>query len=449
MEPDMRAGGGRLSDRTLQVAANLCDLIGADDLVSWLELGRQAGPKEAKAALKKKRSWYQAMQSNPKHKDAAKFLIKNFRALDGLMDDPAAYRAAVSNRHDMAQLPMLEMVIDGVLADGAVTPIEEAFLRDSAMQLGISDEVFQRVLTERARAAGVSLRRPVSGPPPIIGITENTITVPRMAPGSGGSGWWNTEFSAFLLSVIPEDTKRLVDFAAGLGWGALSIVPHRASVEYLGVDKDSNRLEMAQKTLRSSPIAGRVHLEPGEPEKLPLPANVVDVVVCVMAMHRMTDVGAVLVEAARVLRPGGRLVVVEPDRHATAFWFDGELASVNRTFRVLMDACDNKLSDGVPGDKAPAMSLGPRLGRRMVDVGLTLIDVRIHHVIERRVEQASNFSDRMATEVAARARNARLRSKNAALRDCNEAIDQFEAESPDIMGVAVISTPLFMTVAVK
>jgi SAM-dependent methyltransferase len=423
--------------------------VGAENLVSWLGLSAQSGPKEARASLKKKRSWYQSMQSNPKHKDAAKFLIKNYRAIDGLLDDPPAYRAAVSNQQALAQVPMLEMVIDGVLVDGTLTPIEEAFVRDSAMQLGIDAEVYQRVLIERADAAGVALPRPGSLPPPITGITENTIDVPRMAPGTGGAGWWNDDFSSFLLTAVPPDTKRLVDLAAGLGWGALSIVPHRPHVEYLGVDKDPKRLEMAKKTLMATPIGGRVHFVPGQPEKLPLPDGAVDVVLCVMALHRMDDVQSVLSEAARLLRPGGRAILIEPDRRATRFWFDGELEGVNRTYRAFIEACDAHLGRSQPASHAPCISAGPLLGRRLSEVGLTPIDVRIHHVVEQRIEQAGIFGDRMATEVAARARNSRLRSRNFALQECNEAIDQFEVEEADRLGVAVISTPLFMTVATQ
>jgi SAM-dependent methyltransferase len=54
-----------------------------------------------------------------------------------------------------------------------------------------------------------------------------------------------------------------------------------------------------------------VELRQGDAQRLPLPGASVDSVVATYALCSMPDPLAVLTEARRVLRPGGRLVLVE------------------------------------------------------------------------------------------------------------------------------------------
>jgi ubiquinone/menaquinone biosynthesis C-methylase UbiE len=50
-------------------------------------------------------------------------------------------------------------------------------------------------------------------------------------------------------------------------------------------------------------------------ENLPLPADTVDRIIIVDALHHVCDQGKVLGELWRVLIPGGRIIVIEPDIH--------------------------------------------------------------------------------------------------------------------------------------
>ena len=52
---------------------------------------------------------------------------------------------------------MLEVAIDSILADGEVTDTETTFVRRTANNLGVSLETMERLLKERAEAAGVDL----------------------------------------------------------------------------------------------------------------------------------------------------------------------------------------------------------------------------------------------------------------------------------------------------
>src|SRR5689334_11813230 len=119
-----------MDDEALRAAAHLSRLVDAPDLLTWLGVGRGASATDARAALERERKRMQSMQGNPKFKEVAKHLIKSFRKLEEVVADPAAYLATVESEQATTQLPLLELAIDGVLADGVLTAEEESFVRE-------------------------------------------------------------------------------------------------------------------------------------------------------------------------------------------------------------------------------------------------------------------------------------------------------------------------------
>lgn len=110
----------------------------------------------------------QGMQSNPKYKKEALFLIKHFSSLSAVLDDATAYVADARERAESVHLPVLEMTVRGVLAAGALTQDQEDYLRRNAVELGVSEHTFSQLLIRVATELGVSLDgRPV--PPPLVG----------------------------------------------------------------------------------------------------------------------------------------------------------------------------------------------------------------------------------------------------------------------------------------
>ncbi len=89
----------------------------------------------------------------------------------------------------------------------------------------------------------------------------------------------------------------------GVGTGVVAAALQRAGVDVVGVDLSPAMLRRAAQRL-----GARVAV--ADALRLPVRAGGVDAVYAVWVLHLVADVAAVLDEAARVLRPGGRLVVV-------------------------------------------------------------------------------------------------------------------------------------------
>jgi ubiquinone/menaquinone biosynthesis methyltransferase len=77
-----------------------------------------------------------------------------------------------------------------------------------------------------------------------------------------------------------------------------------------GLDMTDEMLALARQNARDAGVQN-VHFLKGLIEQIPLPADSVDVVISNCVINLSTDKAAVLAEISRVLRPGGRVIVLE------------------------------------------------------------------------------------------------------------------------------------------
>jgi ArsR family transcriptional regulator len=119
----------------------------------------------------------------------------------------------------------------------------------------------------------------------------------------------DTFTQAALLSLLPADWD-VADLGCGTGHTAAALAPHVRTV--LGVDQSSAMLRAAEK--RTAEFAN-VDLRQGSLEALPLDDDSVDAALLVLALTYVADPRQALREASRILRPGGRVVVVDLLRH--------------------------------------------------------------------------------------------------------------------------------------
>ena len=108
-----------------------------------------------------------------------------------------------------------------------------------------------------------------------------------------------------LLGLLDESWK-VADLGSGTGAVAHALAPFVSQV--IAVDESSAMLGAARKRLDA---CGNVELRTGRLEDLPIEDASLDAAVLSLVLHFVVDPAAVLAEASRVLRRGGRLLVID------------------------------------------------------------------------------------------------------------------------------------------
>lgn len=113
-----------------------------------------------------------------------------------------------------------------------------------------------------------------------------------------------------LLGEAP--VGRLVDI--GTGTGRMMELFGRQATSALGVDRSPEMLRMARAKLAEAGL-DRAELRQGDMYALPLASRSADTVILHQVLHYAHQPAAAIAEAARLLDEGGRLLIVDFDRH--------------------------------------------------------------------------------------------------------------------------------------
>lgn len=153
------------------------------------------------------------------------------------------------------------------------------------------------VIAERAADAGSFFSRVASG---WDALRDQLFGKGFMVPAALG-----------LLS--PELT--VADLGCGTGETLARLAPFCRAV--IGVDREPEMVAAARARVADAP---HVRVVEGPLEALPLEEGAVDLALVVLVLHHLTEPARALTEAARVLRVGGRLVVVDMQPHDRHAW---------------------------------------------------------------------------------------------------------------------------------
>jgi ubiquinone/menaquinone biosynthesis C-methylase UbiE len=178
-----------------------------------------------------------------------------------------------------------------------------ALARDLVARLPDDDPMLEadrrqagRVLAERARVASESFRRQGAD-----WDEMRALDLPAAA------------VEAAVLSLVPErDAGRLLDIGTGTG-RVLELLAPRIS-QGVGVDASKAMLALARSRL-ARPGLSHCSVRLADMYRLPFPDATFDLAVMQMVLHYAEDPPGVLAELGRVLRPAGRLILIDLAQH--------------------------------------------------------------------------------------------------------------------------------------
>ena len=123
---------------------------------------------------------------------------------------------------------------------------------------------------------------------------------------------WRSPVSREVVrDVAPRPGERVVDVGAGMGPATVLAAKHGASV--LAVDPTPYMRRMLSVRRLGQRRRKAIRVADGSAESIPLDDHSVDALWTVNTMHHWTNMDAAVRELARVLRPGGRLLLVDED----------------------------------------------------------------------------------------------------------------------------------------
>ena len=108
----------------------------------------------------------------------------------------------------------------------------------------------------------------------------------------------------------PSQPKVLLDIATGTGdfaIEALRLQPHKI----IGVDISEGMLAVGQEKLKRKKLTDKIALQLGDSENLSFPDNTFDAVTAAFGVRNFENLDQGLKEIYRVLKPGGKLVILE------------------------------------------------------------------------------------------------------------------------------------------
>lgn len=173
---------------------------------------------------------------------------------------------------------------------------------------------------------------------------EGTLVAPRRAPGTFTSAraiappgqpmndephsaayfdaerdfWFHADWLDLLAARLGlSEVRRALDVGAGQGhWTLLLASRLRPEAKIEAIEREPEWVRRATGRVTAAGLSDRVRFRQGEAERLPYDDGTFELVTCQTVLMHVANAAAVLAEMARVTRPGGLVLVSEPNNAA-------------------------------------------------------------------------------------------------------------------------------------
>lgn len=129
--------------------------------------------------------------------------------------------------------------------------------------------------------------------------------------GHARSMWRSDVNAAVIDRLAPSSGERVADIGAGVGAG--TVLAARRGAHVIAIEPTGYMRRVLGLRRRAQRARDRIEVIDGSAESTGLDAASVDAVWAVNSMHHWTDPDSAFTELARILRPGGRLILADED----------------------------------------------------------------------------------------------------------------------------------------
>ena len=122
------------------------------------------------------------------------------------------------------------------------------------------------------------------------------------------SRWWYEPPERLVFLFDMGRGKRILEVGVGTGYFLLHLARMYPEVEFIGTDVQEEMLEVAKERAEG---LRNVRLLKNDEDRLPIEGNGIDGVLLAHSFHELERPNTMLKEVMRILRPGGKVVVVD------------------------------------------------------------------------------------------------------------------------------------------
>lgn len=123
-----------------------------------------------------------------------------------------------------------------------------------------------------------------------------------------------------ISQLIPLQPKQILDVATGTGDVAIMTYRMLHPDHIIGIDISNGMLELGRKKLEKLGLSGQIELISGDSEVIRFEDNRFDAITVAFGVRNFEHLEMGLAEMYRVLRPGGKLVVLEFSKPSNGFF---------------------------------------------------------------------------------------------------------------------------------